>query len=137
MLKEKGYTFADGVMLTRGTIYAVRATNFNRDYAARAYVCVNYADGTTDYAYGEFQEENHVRNIYEVATAAYKTGEGTDTQRSVLVAYANRIVDVTFDGTTVMATSGVIGSAITEIQTQSVVDNVVTISVLSVANKNP
>ena len=43
----------------------------------------------------------------------------------------------TFDGTTVMATSGVIGSAITEIQTQSVVDNVVTISVLSVSEQEP
>ena len=71
-------------MLTRGTIYAVRATNFNRDYAARAYVCVNYADGTT-----------------------------------------------------LTATAGVIGSAITEIQTQSVVDNVVTISVLSVSEQEP
>lgn len=136
-LKEKGYTFADGVMLTRGTIYAVRATNFNRDYAARAYVCVNYADGTTDYAYGEFQEENHVRNIYEVATAAYKTGDGTDVQRTVLVAYASRIVDVTFDGTTVTATAGVIGSAITEIQTQSVAGNVVTISVVTASEQEP
>ena len=34
-----------------------------------------------------------------------------------------------------MVTAGVIGSAITEIQTQSVVDNVVTISVLSVSEQ--
>lgn len=129
-LKEKGYEFKDGVLTVRGTIHSVRDTNYDRDYAARAYVSVTYAGGTTANAYGCFQEENHVRNIYEVATAAYKANDyETEQQQNVLVGYISRIADITFDGTTFTKTEGTIGSAIASIQTQSIVDGVVTLSI--------
>ena len=136
-LKEKGFHFADGILSVNGTLHTVRPTNYNRDYAARAYVGVTYADGTTANAYGCFQEENNVRNIYEVASKAHKAGEGTSTQRSVLVGYANKIADVTFDGTTFTATAGTIGSAISSIQTQSIADGVVTLSIVTTQNEEP
>ena len=136
-LKEKGYTFTDGVLTTRATIQTVRATNYNRDYAARAYVCVNYADGSTGYAYGYFQEENHVRNIYEVASAAHKAGEGTETQRSVLVGYASKIADITFDGSSFTATENTVGSALTSLQTVSIADNIVELVLTSDSDSEP
>ncbi len=134
-LAEKGYAFKDGAMTARATIHTIRATNYNRDYAARAYVSVKYADGTTDYAYGCFQAENHVRNVYEVATEAYKAGEGSSAQKDVLVGYANRIADLTFDGTTFALTTDTIGSAVSAIQTQSIEDGVVTL--VTVAEVEP
>jgi hypothetical protein len=136
-LKEKGYTFTDGVLTTRATIQTVRATNYNRDYAARAYVCVNYADGSTGYAYGYFQEENHVRNIYEVASAAYKAEEGTPTQRSVLEGYASKIADITFDGSSFTATENTVGSALKKLQTVSIVDNIVELVLTSDSDSEP
>lgn len=136
-LKEKGFHFADGILTVRGTLHTVRATNYNRDYAARAYVDVTYADGTTGKAYGYFQEENHVRNIYEVASAAHKKGEGTAEQRLVLVGYANKIADLTLSGDTFTATAGTIGSAISAIQTQSIADGVVTLSIATKQNEEP
>ncbi len=131
MPQDKDYTFQNGVMTLRATIHTIRAANYNRDYAARVYVSVNYADGSTDYAYGYYQAENHVRNIYEVATAAHKAGEGTSQQRDVLVGYAGKIADLTFDGTTFAVTSGTIGSAVETIQTQSIEDSVVTLVIVS------
>ena len=136
-LKEKGYKFTDGVLTTRATIQTVRATNYNRDYAARAYVCVNYADGSTGYAYGYFQEENHVRNIYEVASAAHKAGEGTPTQRSVLEGYASKIADITFDGSSFTATENTVGSAVTSLQTVSIADNIVELVLTSDSDSEP
>ena len=136
-LKEKGFTFVNGVMTARATIHTVRATNYNRDYAARAYVCVNYADGSTDYVYGYFQKENHVRNIYEVATDAYKANEGTSSQRSVLVGYAGKVADLTFDGETFTATADTIGSALTAIQTASIEDGIVSLILASDSESEP
>ena len=135
--KEKGFTFVDGVMTTRATINTVRATNYNRDYAARAYVYVNYADGSTDYVYGCFQEENHVRNIYEVATEAYKKGEGTDTQKTVLQGYAGKIADITFDGTNFTATTGTIDSALTGIETCIIENGIVRLVLTSDCDSEP
>ena len=135
--QEKGFTFADGVMTMRATIQTVRATNYNRDYAARVYVRVNYAGGETDYAYGYFQKENHVRNIYEVATEAYKAGEGTSTQRTVLKGYAGKIVDLTFDGKTFTATDGTIDSALTAIQTVAIEDGIVRLALTSDGESEP
>ena len=136
-LKEKGYTFTDGVLTTRATIQTVRATNYNRDYAARAYVCVNYADGSTGYAYGYFQEENHVRNIYEVASAAYKAEEGTPTQRSVLEGYASKIADITFDGSSFTITQDTVDSAVTSLQTVSIEDSIVKLALTSNGTSEP
>lgn len=135
--QEKGFTFADGVMTMRATIQTVRATNYNRDYAARVYVRVNYAGGETDYAYGYFQKENHVRNIYEVATEAYKAGEGTSTQRTVLKGYAGKIIDLTFDGETFTATADTIDSALTAIQTVAIEDGIVRLALTSDGESEP
>ena len=135
--QEKGFTFADGVMTMRATIHTVRATNYNRDYAARAYVRVNYAGGETDYAYGYFQKENHVRNIYEVATKAYKAGEGTSAQKAVLEGYAGKIADLTFDGETFTSTAGTIDSALTAIQTVEIEDGIVRLVLTSDGESEP
>ena len=135
--QEKGFKFTDGVMKMRATIQTVRATNYNRDYVARAYVLVNYADGETDYVYGYFQKENHVRNIYEVATEAYKAGEGTSTQKTVLKGYAGKIADLTFDGETFTATDGTIDSALTAIQTVSIEDGIVSLALTSDGEREP
>ena len=135
--QEKGFTFTDGVMTMRATIHTVRATNYNRDYAARAYVRVNYAGGETDYAYGYFQKENHVRNIYEVATKAYKAGEGTSEQKAVLKGYAGKIADLTFDGETFTATAGTIDSALTAIQTVAIEDGIVRLVLTSDGESEP
>lgn len=131
MPQDKAYTFQNGVMTLRATIHTIRAANYNRDYAARVYVSVKYADGTTDYAYGYYQAENHVRNIYEVATAAHKAGEGTSKQRDVLVGYASKVADLTFDGTTFALTDNTIGSAVQAIQTQSIEDCVAKLQIVA------
>ncbi len=49
---------------------SVSLGNYGMEYAARAYVTVSYADGTTENIYTPFNEEDNVRSVYEVASLA-------------------------------------------------------------------
>ena len=63
----------------------VSKANYGVKYTARAYVLVEYADGTQAYVYSEFDEENHIRSMYDVASAAIVDNAAgyTDTQKNI------------------------------------------------------
>ena len=65
--------FGEGVIL-RGTIKKLYAHNYNRPIAARSYIEV-LVDGETQKIYLEFDREQHVRTIADVAKA-YKEDKG-------------------------------------------------------------
>ena len=74
----------------------VSKSNYGVKYTARAYVLVEYADGTQAYVYGEFDEENHVRSMYDVASAAIVDTEAdyTDTQKTIIQKYIDGVIDL-------------------------------------------
>ena len=49
----------------------IKEANFKKYFAARAYVTVTYADGTTANVYSTYNADNHSRSVYHVAKAAY------------------------------------------------------------------
>ena len=74
----------------------VSKANYGVKYTARAYVLVEYADGTQAYVYGEFDEENHVRSMYDVASAAIVDNAAgyIDTQKTIIQKYIDGVIDL-------------------------------------------
>ena len=74
----------------------VSKSHYGVKYTARAYVLVEYVDGTQAYVYGEFDAENHIRSMYDVASAAIadEVAGYTDTQKTVIQKYIDGIIDL-------------------------------------------
>ena len=74
----------------------VSKANYGVKYTARAYVLVEYADGTQAYVYSEFDEANHVRSMYDVASAAIVDNAAgyTDTQKTIIQKYIDGVIDL-------------------------------------------
>ena len=74
----------------------VSKANYGVKYTARAYVLVEYADGTQAYVYSEFDKENHVRSMYDVASAAIVDNAAgyTDTQKNIIQKYIDGVIDL-------------------------------------------
>ena len=72
------------------TLTNVKYQNYYREYSARAFLTLTYADGSTvTYATG-YHEANNSRSIYEVAVEAYKAGDNSS--NSVLLSYIDSTV---------------------------------------------
>ena len=66
----------------------VKEKNYGRDYAARTYIEITKADGTTEYVYSDFDSRDNVRSLADVATRALATDEYSDTQKEQLESYS-------------------------------------------------
>jgi len=76
------------------TLTAIKLENFEREYSARAFVTVTYADGTTATIASAYNESKNVRSVYSVATKAYNSGNYGE--HPVLKYYLNNAVNVAF-----------------------------------------
>ena len=121
-----------GILTARATIQTVKLANYNRAYAARAYIIVLYEDGTTEYVYGDYNEAN-ARTIYEVATAAYKDAEAsyTNAQREILKQYTSTVASLVFDAETgvVSQSQDAADTPITSFVFESLAANVATVKI--------
>ena len=81
---------ADGNYHAYITLTNVKYANYYREYSARAFVTLTYADGSTaTYATG-YHETNNSRSIYEVSVEAYKAGDNSS--NPVLLSYIDSTV---------------------------------------------
>ena len=95
----------------RGAIVNIRPYNYARDFSARGFVTVTYADGTSIKVYAD---NNATRNIYEVALKAYAdrkaeadevyandTGDGfsrfTTEELAIIKGFIDGVVNLTAD----------------------------------------
>ena len=74
------------------TLTNIKLENFQREFSARAFVTVTYADGTTATIASAYDEEKNSRSIYEVAVKAYNSGKYGGNE--VLKYYLNNAVNV-------------------------------------------
>ena len=81
------------------TMTNIKAANLARDFSFRSYVKVTYYDSTEAYFYSSYSDENHKRNAYDLAVAAYNDGEATPAEKTFLDAnYISKVVEVTPQG---------------------------------------
>ena len=84
----------DGAYHAYITLTAIKVVNFNREYSARAFATVTYADGTTATFASAYSEEDNSRSVYYVAASAYSSGNYGE--NSVLKYYLDNAVSVAF-----------------------------------------
>lgn len=83
----------DGYKLYAGVMTTVQQGNYTRDFSARGYVKVSYADETSVYFYTNYSETDNVRSVYEVATKSLDANEAdTNGELSKIV---NNVADIT------------------------------------------
>ena len=74
------------------TLTNIKLENFQREFSARVFITVTYADGTTETIVSAYDEEKNSRSIYEVAVKAYNSGKYGENE--VLKYYLNNAVNV-------------------------------------------
>lgn len=72
------------------TLTNVKYANYYREYSARAFITLTYADGSSMTYATAYHEANNSRSIYEVAVEAYKAGDNSSS--SVLLSYIDSTV---------------------------------------------
>ena len=72
------------------TLTNVKYANYYREYSARAFITLTYADGSTATYTTGYHEANNSRSVYEVAVEAYKAGDNSS--NSVLLSYIDSTV---------------------------------------------
>lgn len=97
-----------------GTISNLKPANIAREFSARAYIKVTYADATVDYFYSDYDAVNNSRSAYDVAVAAKEDNiEGT-----ALDTYISQTKDLTIAN--VETTEYESASAITSVRVNKV-----------------
>ena len=97
-----------------GTISNLKPANIAREFSARAYIKVTYADATVDYFYSDYDAVNNSRSAYDVAVAAKEDNiEGT-----ALDTYISQTEDLTIAN--VETTVYELSSAITSVRVNNV-----------------
>ena len=120
-LSNMGYSDGDTYKYFTGVMSNVQLFNYARQFVARPYVTVTYADESTETFYGN---DSGSRSIYYVATECLKANE-TDTN-GVLQGYVNGVADFTVSGDTVSIANE---KATYVINSQSCENNVFTVEV--------
>jgi hypothetical protein len=88
---------ADNTFEFRATIISVLEPNYNRTFAARAYLTVQTRAGDLQYIWCDGIEK---RSVYQVATLAAVDKELSGQQMSIVQTYLNKVVNITYDGNT-------------------------------------
>ena len=70
----------------------LKEANYTKQFAARGYMKVTYADGTEEYFYSDFDADGNVRSIQAVASAALADTSATYTeaQKAILKVFAGQ-----------------------------------------------
>ncbi len=96
-LGEGNYLKIEGVKIASETdkyyqfncaMVNVKEANWGRDFAARTYIEIKKADGTTEYVYSDFDSKDNVRSLADVATRALAAGGYSGTKKEQLEAYS-------------------------------------------------
>ena len=82
----------DGAYHAYITLTNIKLENFQREFSARAFFTVKYADGTNATVATAYDEEKNSRSIYEVAVKAYNSGKYGE--NAVLKYYLDNTVNV-------------------------------------------
>ena len=80
---QSNYKYYTGMYIDMPNEYIARS------FSARAYMSVNYADGTKGYIYSNFDEENNSRSAYNVAKACLAANEQGGVLNDYIVYTAN------------------------------------------------
>ena len=97
-------------------------TQYNRTVSARGYIVLNYANGTQGYIYTDYVEENHARNIYEVAVEAKNDTENPwYAKNSIVLGYVNGVADIVIDNNLNVSSTGEGAYSVTSSQSGSTV----------------
>ncbi|MBQ4053168.1 MAG: hypothetical protein IJD33_02390, partial [Clostridia bacterium] len=86
------YTDKDGVKYEVYSMALVDIKNYSKSYSARGYLVVEYADGSTQTIYSDFDATNNSRSIQQVAQILKATDEAeynamSDAQKAIIDAY--------------------------------------------------
>ncbi|MBQ3505902.1 MAG: hypothetical protein IJA89_03925 [Clostridia bacterium] len=104
------------------TIISVLEENYNRTFAARAYLTVQTREGGVQYIWCEKIE---TRSVYQVATLAACDENFPAEHMKIVQTYLNKVVNITYDGNTIklvtVATTPVIKSIDAEKKNETVV----------------
>lgn len=89
-------TFKDGSVGAIFTLLDIKQTNYNRDFACVAYMEIEYADGSTAKIFTDFDVEDDVRSVYDVANAAVSDplNQFGASELAVLNAYIDSVVEL-------------------------------------------
>lgn len=91
---EKDAYIGDGVNLPAVPLYNaaivnIKEGNYDRNFAARSYVVITYADGNTETIYSDFSETDNVRSVKYVAQECLATNDyDNDNQKAILEGFA-------------------------------------------------
>lgn len=104
--------FQNGATFTlNAAITEVLARNYNRTFAARAYIVLDY-HGTETYVWEDYTEE---RTVYYVAGQALQKGGVNDTQKKILQTYIDGVMVIAYDGTQTVVESEKVTAAETTV----------------------
>lgn len=84
-----GFTDTDVYTYFAGSIVNLNNYNYSRKFAARSYMEVVYADGTSSYFYADYNETDNSRSAYEVAVKAYASA--SETEKTLYETYINGV----------------------------------------------
>lgn len=77
------------VPLYNAAIVNIKEGNYDRNFAARSYVVITYADGNTETIYSDFSETDNVRSVKYVAQECLATNDyDNDNQKAILEGFA-------------------------------------------------
>ncbi len=93
-----GLTDTEGYKFFAGVMTNVQLGNYYRDFAARSYMQVCYADGSSAYVYSDYVAEDNVRSVYEVATKSLEANEADPSGELQKIVNGVANVTVTHDG---------------------------------------
>ena len=122
------YSTEEGVDVYYATLTNVLYTNYNRQFSARGYVEVTYADGETVRILTAYTEEANSRSVYQVACLATADDAVTQDAKDVLANYLSYTVNVVLtDGVYSVATADVDGLPTIGERKYTVENNVLTL----------
>ncbi len=91
---QKWNTAEGDVWTYTAALTKISVSQYARSMSARGYLLINYTSGQ-DYVYTPYTEELNARNIYQVATKAYKDTEKNYSSNKVILGYVNAVADLT------------------------------------------
>ena len=122
------YSTEEGVDVYYATLTNVLYTNYNRQFSARGYVEVTYADGETVRILTAYTEDANSRSVYQVACLAVASDVETQDAKDVLANYLSYTVNVVLtDGVYSVATADVDGLPTIGERKYTVENNVLTL----------
>lgn len=94
--EQLGALYDSKYLYYTGMYINIPETYIAREFSARAYLNIRYADGTNRYIYADYNEEKNSRSTFEIALSCIESGEtGT-----ILEDYISKTANITITDTT-------------------------------------